>query len=455
MRYNEIITELKMNPSHLTKFGQTTGNTILAGFEAEIILNDVLETKEEPDYDFDAKIDWRVDFDDLNRFFNPNGYRHFTGLADVEEEFNDWQKEEVETYINYNYSDTVHHLADKHNETLENDEDHLPVSEFEDEAREICEKAAEQKLDLSLHEFLSTKKINEYSDLAEYYNIDWPHMRVIDPDGYDYDVAVDYGVRLGKILNKRIEVNNRYHGGRYPNTYHIEPDQSLVPDDEKDMAIEIVSYPMPLPEMISDLEKTMKWIDTYGYTNQSTGLHINMSIPNSGKIDYTKLVLFLGDQHVLTQFDRSANEYAASAFDLLRDDTKATGDTAFIHLKSGLLDIAGQAIRERNSNKYTSVNMHDTYVEFRSMGGDYVGMWSEIKNNILRFAQALHVACDPELERKEYTLKLYKLLQNSAGSTSDIIKVFSLYSAGDWSKDKLRQYLKNRADQRKEDNRPF
>jgi hypothetical protein len=456
MRYNEIITELKMNPNHLAKFGKTTGDTILAGFEAEIILNAVLETKEEPDYDYDGKIPRRADFDDIANFFDIRRNRHMHDLSDAEDEFKEWQEEEIQSYINSNLGDTAQHLMDKHNEHVEDDDDMLPVSEFQDEAQEMCEKAAEHNLDLSLHEFLTVYlKIEKYSELAEYYNITWPHMRVIEPDGYDYHVAEDHAQSLSKILNKRIVTNGSYHGGRYANTYHVEPDGSLQADSDEDMGMEIISYPMPLPEMINDLEKTMKWIDRNAYTNESTGLHINMSIPNGGKIDYTKLVLFLGDQHVLSQFNREANDYAESAFDLLRGDTKTTGDQAFIHLKNGLIDIAGQALRERNSAKYTSVNMHDTYVEFRSLGGDYVGKWTDIKNSILRFAQALTVACNPELERKEYTLKLYKLLQNGQSGTTDIIKVFSLYSAGDWSKDTLRQYLKNRADQRKEDNSPF
>jgi len=455
MRYNEIITELKMNPSHLEKFGKTTGDTILAGFEAEIILNDVLETKEEPDFSTDEKFNWNVDFDDINKFFNVNNYRHFNDLDDVIEEFKEWQDSEEDSYMQAHMSDTEQHLANTYNENQEDPDNHLNPGDFEYEARELCQAAAQKHLDLSLRQFLKEKRIDKMSELAEQYQIDWPYMRSVEPDGYDYHVAEDHAQSLGKILNKRIVTNGSYHGARYANTYHVEPDGSLTPDVPEDMGMEIVSYPMPLHEMMNDLEKTMKWIDRCAYTNDTTGLHINMSIPNAGKIDYTKLVLFLGDQHVLSQFDRAANDYAASAFDLLRGDTKTTGDQAFVHLKNGLIDIAGQALRERNAAKYTSVNMHDTYVEFRSIGGDYLGKWTEIKNNILRFAQALTVACNPELERKEYALKLYKLLQNGQSGTTDIIKVFSLYSAGDWTKDTLRKYLKNRADQRKEDNRPF
>jgi hypothetical protein len=68
------------------------------------------------------------------------------------------------------------------------------------------------------------------------------------------------------------------------------------------------------------------------------------------------------------------------------------------------------------------------------------------------------VACDPEAERKAYALKMYKLLATSDYRTpdnDDIIRIFSMYNSGAWSKSQLRQYLKNRADKRKEDNRPF
>jgi hypothetical protein len=84
------------------------------------------------------------------------------------------------------------------------------------------------------------------------------------------------------------------------------------------------------------------------------------------------------------------------------------------------------------------------------MGGDYVTQWGDIKNTILRFAQALTVACDPQAQRKEYGLKLYKLLstQQSHSDQQDPIKMFSLFGSGALPKDQLQDYLRDRKAER-------
>ena len=47
------------------------------------------------------------------------------------------------------------------------------------------------------------------------------------------------------------------------------------------------------------------------YTNNSTGCHINVSIPD--KLDVLKLAVFLGDEYVLQQFGRQNSDYAVSS----------------------------------------------------------------------------------------------------------------------------------------------
>jgi hypothetical protein len=348
-----------------------------------------------------------------------------------------------------------------HNDDGTDDFERKDASDFHSEANDRCIEIAEQKLSLSFQDFCADHGIDKYSEFADYFNIEWPHTIEVDNKGkYDSEVANAAAEDIEHALGKSVQVNYSYHGSRTANMYHIEPDQSLAIDENTDMGIELISYPMPLPEMMDDLEKTMRYIDMHAYTNESTGLHINLSIPNGGEIDYVKLVLFLGDEYVLQQFDRESNTYARSAFEVVDRATYdyKSGEKAFELLQKGMIRAASKAIKERNLEKYTSVNMHDTYVEFRSMGGDYVTKWSEIKTNILRFAQALHVACDPEAERKAYALKMYKLLTRGAlGKTKvdDAVRAFSMYRVGSWSKNQLVSFLKNRADQRKEDKAPF
>jgi hypothetical protein len=459
MRYTEIINELNMSPSHLAQFGKTQGGSILAGFEAEVILLEVLEKTTAPDYSVDQNIGWRDDFDDIANFFEFNRNSRRIHLDPIEEEFREWQNAEVNNYVEDHLENILDKMAHEANQDRDED-DQLDPTDFDYEARELLTQQAENKLDLSLQRWLNANNMHKYSDISDVYDLTWPVTQEIEPEKYDIAVANDIADVLSKTLGKRVIANTSYHGYRQKNTYHIEPDQSLAPDNNssEDMGIEIISYPMPLPEMMDDLAKTMKFIDVHAYTNNSTGLHINMSIPDKEHIDYVKLVLFAGDDHVLQQFDREFNEYAESAFSMVANATNRNGTEAFDLLQSGMIDAASKALKERNKDKYTSINMHDTYVEFRSMGGDYITKWPEIQNNIMRFAQALTVACDPEAERKAYALKMYKLLATSDYRTpdnDDVIRIFSMYNSGAWSKSQLRQYLKNRADKRKEDNRPF
>jgi hypothetical protein len=453
MRYNEIINELKMNPSHLAKFGQTTGGTILAGFEAEVILNDVREPHKEPDYSVNENIHYSVDLDDIANFFDiSRSWRSAPReWKELENEYEEWQKEQVTGFVNYNAHKYADKLADEYNHSRE-EEEHLTAGDFEQEGREEAEKDAENHMHLDLHQFLVREKdFRDYKDIAEYYNFTWPQEQTVTPKDWDLDIAEEWATELGSYLKKPVIANTTYHGGRSDDAYHIEPDSSLTPDDKStDMAMEIVSYPMPLPEMMDDLQNAFYFIDQYCYTNESTGLHINMSIPGKD-IDYVKLVLFLGDEHVLDKFDRASSTFARSALHLISKDAQnGAGGDAYAKMKQGLLDIAGKTLRARNVEKYTSVNMHDTYVEFRSMGGDYVTQWGDIKNTILRFAQALTVACDPQAQRKEYGLKLYKLLstQQSHSDQQDPIKMFSLFGSGALPKDQLQDYLRDRKAER-------
>jgi hypothetical protein len=450
MRYNEILNELKMNPGHLAKFAAKSGDEIVGGFEAECILADVRDAESGPDYSVDGRFGYRVDMSDMESFFELDS-RTDAGMRKLEQSYDEWKESSVKNFIDEHVEDLATEMAEDHNHRHD-EEDHMDPKEFEYEAREELKDRAENKLDLSLHQFLwEHGHITDWREVSDEFDIPWPHMLEA-PDGsaWDEDIALDAAEQLKRYLSKPIKVNNEYHGERKAGSYHIEPDTSLTPEDGTDMGIEIVSPPMKLDEMIEDLENVMQFIDFNAYTNDSTGLHINLSIPNT-EVDYTKLVLFMGDAHVLQTFGRQANTYAQSSLrDLNGLVQRGEASRAFDLLKQGLLDTAGKTLRDRNLGKYFSVNMQSGYVEFRSIGGDYIIMWNDIKNTILRFAQALKVATDPMAERKEYALKLYKLLSQGGkyDGYKDAVQVFSMYGSGVLSKDKMREYLRTRAQDR-------
>ena len=83
---------------------------------------------------------------------------------------------------------------------------------------------------------------------------------------------------------------------------------------------------MNVAKTVNDLDKVKKWADKHNcYTNKSTGLHINISVPDYSleKLDYIKLALLMGDQYVLDQFGRAGNTYCKSAMSKIRDKIKA------------------------------------------------------------------------------------------------------------------------------------
>ena len=96
--------------------------------------------------------------------------------------------------------------------------------------------------------------------------------------------------------------------------WYVEPDATINPNDPKrEAGVELVSPPLPVKEAMEALNAFYKTAKEAGwYTNGSTGIHINISIPK--KIDVLKLAVFLGDEYLLKTFGREASSMAVSVF---------------------------------------------------------------------------------------------------------------------------------------------
>ena len=272
-----------------------------------------------------------------------------------------------------------------------------------------------------------------------------PERGSIDAD----DIVKDFGRALGvKVL-----YSERYHGAKSSSTltWRVEPDSSIDPDDDDDGGLEFITphRGLPLDEMITKMEEVRAWaLANYCYTNSSTGLHINVSVPNTSMIsvDYVKLVLLLGDQYVLDMFDRSANTYAKSSYKEIvsRIQSNPAGVTEVLDkMKKYLAHLGAQSIHNGSTNKYVSVNFKGDYVEFRSPGGDWLNetYWSQIKNTIFRFVVALDAATKPDKYKEEYLKKLYKLIAPPGKEPElDILgKMIAGYLSGEVSKNDIIQ----------------
>jgi hypothetical protein len=148
----------------------------------------------------------------------------------------------------------------------------------------------------------------------------------------------------------------------------------------------------------------------------------------------------LGDKYVLEKFGRLGNTYTESAMKKITRDMKPSDfPSAVTLLRANLIELASKTLRgNRGHGKYTSINMKNDYVEFRSMGGEnYFQMLPEIKETVKRYAYAMYIASNPHLERKEYAKKLYKLVGTVSPDNEDVVNMFVKYSTGVIDRDEL------------------
>jgi hypothetical protein len=282
--------------------------------------------------------------------------------------------------------------------------------------------------------------------------MNWPHW--IGGGGGERSIE-DVADSFRDAVGRPILASTSYHSGRVerPSTknlqYIVEPDSSIDVDDSDDAGLEFVSPPLPLNDLLSDLEKVKKWANRMGcYTNDSTGLHINVSVPgfDNQRLDYVKLALLLGDEHILEVFGRMGNTYCKSAMEVVKKRVQNNPDAAenLLNQMRGHLDqMATKAVHSGSTDKYTSINTKSGYVEFRSPGGDWLNKLSEgeeIQHSLLRFVVALDAAVKPELYREEYLKKLYKVLDIK--SEKDPLSYFAKFAAGELPRAALKSFVR-------------
>jgi hypothetical protein len=267
---------------------------------------------------------------------------------------------------------------------------------------------------------------------------------------------------LSNALGMPVKASYSYHGAtRKPGEFIVEPDGSLSADSYTDGGLEIISPPMPIAQAMEKLNQVIEWAQARGcYTNSTTGLHMGVSLPGQKSfaeaegddvesapatekpIDFMKLAVFLGDQHVLKEFGRSANSYCASTLKKLKEKRWSPQQiaTAMEKMRGNLINLAYKDLADRSPGR-DSINMKDNYVEFRGAGGDYLSRESNegmdfLENTLLRYVQALAIAGDPTAYRDEYAKKLYKLISPTG---DDTLNLFSQFATGEISSDQLKK----------------
>lgn len=457
MRYKEIkplseqrLDEINMSPASLRQLASKIDGA-LVGMEFELIVPNYAseEREQEPDYDSDERCQ---DIDQILNFFDDRDYNSNRAISSLREELNnefyDWQNEQLaadwsnadvtgllEKFISDNEGFEGEELDDAIANAIENQDSYYDAvrEEFDEDARDEYDEEAWLK---ETYRYMSDIE-NSFSG-----TVTWPHWTYSSTGDTEVsEVAADFSKAIGRPATASDGYHDnsiaRHDGKGSNDAYIVEPDSSIE-GDNGESGLEFVSPPLSIPEMISDLRKVKAWAGRYGCeTNKSTGLHINVSVPNYSldKLDFVKLALLLGDQHVLQSFGRTSNQYCKSALALVKQKIASNPDSTeklLTTMRGHLNTAASKAIHYGTTAKYTSINVKDGRIEFRSPGGDWLDADTTemVENTMLRFVVALDAAIDETKYKDEYAKKLYKLLAPSADEYGDMVLDFSKYVAG-------------------------
>ena len=416
MRAKEFISEVKMNPKSLESMASSINAH--AGMEFEMYVPGVGEIAE-----------------DSSASIKPRSINHICNIFEENPENDvDMLRTKLEDAYNIWFTDMA-------NAEFED-------SGYDDDSRDsfIEEYIVTHKhTPLNVREWLRDAGLGSMGEVAMEYEIDLPQT--------SNERLNDLADSFGDVINRPVKPSLFYHGVERDNeSYIIEPDGSLKNAAEpEDTGIEFISPPLPLEEMIFDLENVIHWAHQYGcYTDESCGLHMNVSLDGMDmqNLDYVKLALFTGDDYILSNFGRLGNSYSIRALDSIERNVsrlKQSGDATVLlqQMQTNLESLAHKVIHSGITMHEMSLNVHDGYVEFRQPGGDWLNIdIKQLKNTLLRFVVALDIACDPSKHKQEYAKKLYQLLDPAQDSGS--VKIFSQFSAGIISKNELINQLKVR-----------
>ena len=481
MRYDQfkinlleaILDEAEMTPKAFQDFLNSPLVTgMKMGFELESVIHNVRDYgdgESEPDMDYDERT---YDIENILEFFrggdDPNGDSTIKKLRDnLYDDFMQWQDAEFDEYFRTDEAQTD--LKEFIREYLEEKDytDRQQRLEFDNaEEGKVSDVYAEAEMtgieklrdewndndSSGWDKYADTMDMNYMSEV--YYKYDnflyWPYISYGSDEEYlNTEYVAD---QLKTETGIDAYASDSYHGtsrarAQEKGQWIIEPDSSIETDESEDGGLEFVSPALEINEALKQMQQVLEFIREHGYTNSSTGLHVNISVPdyNTDKLDYVKLAIFLGDKHVLEQFDRLSNHYCDGAYKKIGNKVQQMkGDelkAVMNKMKEGLTLAASKIIHTGYTSKYTSINTKEGYIEFRSPGGDYLNKTKEeLVNTALRMALALRIATDPEMYKKEYQKRLYKVLTDT-GEKDDLIK-FKDYVSRYQSADKqTRSYI--------------
>lgn len=230
---------------------------------------------------------------------------------------------------------------------------------------------------------------------------------------------------LSKFLN--LDVSPR------PNSqmWSLHEDGSLFSKDN-DFGIELVSPPLPLNAAMKHFKDVLKYIRTHAKTNQTTGLHINISLDKNRmeKLDLFKFLLLLDNKKALKQFNRLKNQYSSpiemdhflhkALWNIYSSPSKYKKIDP-TELKNKLIDAAMNKLHSVIKRSFSSYNFNSHYksvdisklkkgyLEIRIVGGkDYQKKSKIIENYILQWVKILMVSTNSKILGDTYRELVWK-----------------------------------------------
>jgi hypothetical protein len=469
IRESQELDEVKMSPGALRQWASSpAAQGMLMGIEFEMVVpNFIIDPDDNggtiPDFSYDRDVS---SIEQLGDFFSGENNPPDT-LDRLQIKYLEWIYYNLEDYAReimvekFDFGPAMEkarkELGDDADEddvkALADDIVYDTISDLKqfdsDEWNEAFEEAeARYSNSFSEKDWLTSIGADTTLKAARKFNLEWPHYK-------DTGSALEnLGDDVSQVVGAKVNTSANYHGGkRQKGAWVIETDSSILPHSDEDSGVEIVSPAEPIAKTLDSMNKLWAWANEGGcYTNDSTGLHMNISVPNFSRenLDYVKLALFMGDDYVLQQFDRVGNEYCRSASKRIKSGINDFNTFQLLNaMKKGMNAAASKIIHGGHTDKYTSINTRDGWVEFRGPGGNYLSKSpEELASTALRLAMALSIACDENAYKNEYNKKLYKLLAPKSGSP-DTVNLFARYASGELTQPELKKLVSQIQNERK------
>jgi hypothetical protein len=403
----------------------------LVGFEFEFAVPDDSDLYSETGINAETgRLSSISEVEELSNFFEMDR----TDISNMEREYDEWVEAAKQEWVDENWEKYA----------VDDEED---ADERENQARQTAMDEAKGNLDLEQTDWVDSEYGSWYrliidNGFAPRYGWESEYGGVIgsraDRSTFYMSEIAEGGdqtrANVANELEKLVGSQVLTHGSGTYKSWKVVDDSSI----REGHGAEIISPPLPWAEGKEWLKQITEFAQDHGFqTNESTGLHINISVPNIKNIDLVKFVVFLDDEFALEVFGRSSNTYAQSQTqDILSsfvDHVRGGGSYKDLDFK-GLRELARAGMKKQ---KYRSVNIgklfEHGYLELRIAGGDYLSKIPETEKFMDRIIIALDVAMDETAERDKYAKKLFKLFDRGTARVTPIAarrtSISSLYGS--------------------------